>query len=158
MTKKRKPRGTGTGTGTGTDTTPDQQAAKPPPRTPAKQLPYVALLGKHDGGTSTLATPATTMALPHRRFGDRGADPDDAPLTRLVRYVDLARAGIVRNRTQLERLIRDEGMPPGRMLSSKTRVWTVSELEDWLQTRPVAGKRQNADAADAKWQAARERA
>jgi hypothetical protein len=134
---KRKPHRAGTDTGA------DQQADKQ--RVPPKQPAYVAaFLGEH-GGRSTPATPATTMALPHRRFGDRG-DPDDAPLTRLVRYCDLEKSGIVRNRTQLERLIRDEGMPPGRMLSSKTRVWTVTELEDWLSTRPVAGKRQDAEA------------
>jgi predicted DNA-binding transcriptional regulator AlpA len=127
---KRKPHRADTGTGA------DQ-------RVPPKQPAYVAFLGEH-GGRNTPATPATTMA-PHRRFGDRG-DPDDAPLTRLVRYHDLEKSWIVRNRTQLERLIRDEGMPPGRMLSSKTRVWTVSEIEDWLGTRPPAGKRQDADA------------
>jgi hypothetical protein len=140
---KRKPRRPDTGTGTGNSV--NQQAAKQ--RVPPKAPPYVALLGKHDS-RRTPATPAMTMALPHRRFGDRG-NPDDAPLTRLVRYVDLARAGIVRNRTQLERLIRDAGFPPGKMLSPKTRVWTVTELEDWLATRPVAGKRQDADAVGA---------
>jgi hypothetical protein len=81
--------------------------------------------------------------------GDIHLDSDALPLPRLVRYAELARAGIVRNRTQLERLVREEGMPPGRMLSSKTRVWTVTELEDWLATRPLAGKRQDADAIEA---------
>ncbi len=85
---KRKPHRADTGTGA------DKQ------RVPPKQPGYVTLLGEH-GGRSTPATPATTM-VPHQRFGDRGADPDDAPLTRLVRYSDLARSGIVRNRTQLE--------------------------------------------------------
>jgi hypothetical protein len=130
---KRKPHRTDIGTGV------DQQPAKQ--RVPPEQPAYVAFLGEH-GGRST---PAATIAT-HQRFGDRGADPDDAPLPRFVRYADLARSGIVRNRTQLERLVRDEGMPPGRMLSSKTRVWTVSELEDWLATRPIAGKRHQEDA------------
>jgi hypothetical protein len=139
---KRKPHRAGTDTGTGADQQADKQ------RVPSEeyQPPYVAFLDQHSAQTSS--KPAATTA-PHRRFGDRGADPDDAPLTRLVRYVDLARAGFVRNRTQLERLVRDEGMPPGRMLSSKTRVWTVDEIEEWLGTRPLAGKRQ-ADAAEAR--------
>jgi hypothetical protein len=132
VAKKRKPHGTDTGTDSGED----QQAAEQRVPQPA----YVALLDEH-GGRSTPAAPATIIA-PHRRFGDRG-DPDDAPLTRLVRYADLARAGIVRNRTQLERLIREQGMPPGRMLSSKTRAWTVSEIEGWLATRQPAGRRDN---------------
>jgi hypothetical protein len=72
-----------------------------------------------------------------------GIDSDAPPLPRLVRYRDLEKSGIVHNRTQLERLIREQGMPPGRMLSSKTRVWTVTELEDWLATRPPAGRRNN---------------
>jgi hypothetical protein len=70
-----------------------------------------------------------------------GIDPDDAPLPRLVRYRDLEKSGIVHNRTQLERLIREQGMPPGRMLSAKTRVWTVVELQSWLNSRPPAGRR-----------------
>jgi hypothetical protein len=135
VAKKRKPHGTGTGV-------VDPQSAKPP-STPVKA--YVALLGKY--GTPATPSGQPPLALPHRRFGDRGADPDDAPLTRLVRYRDLEKSGIVRNRTQLERLVRDEGMPPGRMLSSKTRVWTVAELEQWLATRPLAGKRQTEPAA-----------
>jgi hypothetical protein len=146
VAKKRKPHRTGTDTDSGTDsgTGADQQADKQTSKQPA----YAALLGEH-GGRSTPATPAMTMALPHRRFGDRG-DPDDAPLPRLVRYHDLEKSGIVRNRTQLERLIRDEGMPPGRMLSSKTRVWTINELLDWLATRPLAGKRPEANRVEAR--------
>ena len=60
---KRKPRRTGTGTGTGVN----QQAAKPP-RTPAKQPPYVALLGNTARQPHTMRVAAPPPRRPGRRL------------------------------------------------------------------------------------------
>jgi Prophage CP4-57 regulatory protein (AlpA) len=87
---------------------------------------------------------------PHQRQGDRGSgDDDNAPLERWIRYADLKRAGIVGNWTQLLRLIELQDFPPGTMLSPKVRAWTVSEIEEWLATRPLAGKRHDANTVEA---------
>jgi predicted DNA-binding transcriptional regulator AlpA len=140
---KRKPRRTGKGTGTGVN----QQAAKPP-RTPAKQPPYEALLGKH-------GTPATTAmtALPHRRQGDRGGgshDDDDSDMRVLlpvyVRFSDLRAAGVVRSWVQLARLIDYESFPAGVLLGPNSRAWQLDVVQAWLSARPPGRKIALADA------------
>jgi Prophage CP4-57 regulatory protein (AlpA) len=97
-----------------------------------------------------IASAATPTSGPRQRYGDRSSsDDDDAPLERWIRYADLKRAGIVGNWTQLLRLIELQNFPPGTMLSPKVRAWAVSEIEEWLATRPPAGKHQDADAVEA---------
>jgi predicted DNA-binding transcriptional regulator AlpA len=54
-----------------------------------------------------------------------------------VRYSNLLAAGIISNRPQLDRMIATEGFPPGRLLSERIRVWSTTEIEEWLDTRPV---------------------
>jgi hypothetical protein len=127
---------------------PDQQPSTPPPRGPhdhdirphdrTKRRPA----GQHQSGEA---------AGPRRRYGDRSSsDDDDAPLRRWIRYADLKRAGIVGNWTQLLRLIELQNFPPGTMLSPHVRAWTIREIEDWLATRPLAGKRPEANRVEAR--------
>jgi hypothetical protein len=73
------------------------------------------------------------------------ADPDT-----LLRYTDLERRGIVRNRQQLSNLIHDYGFPPGWLLTPNARVWDAVDVEAWLAARrgrPLAAA--NAEAAAA---------
>jgi predicted DNA-binding transcriptional regulator AlpA len=68
----------------------------------------------------------------------------------LLRYVDLQRRGIVRNRQQLSNLIHDYGFPAGWLLTPNARVWDESDVEAWLAERrghPLHAQPVNAEAA-----------
>jgi len=68
-----------------------------------------------------------------------------APPLRLrqwVRFRDLKAANVVDNWTQLRRLIETEGFPSGRYAGRNTRIWTVAEIEAWLDDRPPAAERE----------------
>lgn len=72
------------------------------------------------------------------------AKHDDAVAAPLLptfhRFKDLRARNIARNWTQLLRLIREEGFPPGRLISRNSRAWTADEINAWLDARPVALK------------------
>jgi predicted DNA-binding transcriptional regulator AlpA len=91
-----------------------------------------------------------------RRQGDRGSDPDDDDDSNIrglpvyVRFADLRAAGIVRSWVQLARMVNYEGFPTGILLGPHSRAWTIGEIQNWLASRPVAGKRQDADAVEAR--------
>lgn len=55
----------------------------------------------------------------------------------LLRFRDLKDRRIVSNHVTLGRWIAKEGFPPGCMLGPNTRVWRESEIEAWLQSRPI---------------------
>ena len=55
----------------------------------------------------------------------------------LIRFRDLKGRGIVNNHVTLKRWIERQGFPPGRMLGPNTRVWRESEIDAWLQSRPI---------------------
>ena len=57
----------------------------------------------------------------------------------LYRFHDLKRLGIVNNYTTLLRWIAAGDFPAGRMLGANSRAWLVSEIEDWIASRPVGG-------------------
>jgi predicted DNA-binding transcriptional regulator AlpA len=57
----------------------------------------------------------------------------------LYRFPDLKRLGIVNNYTTLLRWIDQGNFPAGRMLGANSRAWLVSEIEDWIASRPVGG-------------------
>jgi predicted DNA-binding transcriptional regulator AlpA len=81
---------------------------------------------------------ASKLKTLHRRNGDRASPDDGAPrLTTYVRFNDLVAAGIVRNWPTLARLIRQEGFPVGKMLSSHARAWPLRDVEKWLAERPT---------------------
>jgi predicted DNA-binding transcriptional regulator AlpA len=63
------------------------------------------------------------------------------PLPIYLRVPDLIDMGVIRNWTDLIRLIAEQGFPDGILLSPKTRVWTVDEVKNWLAARPVKIKR-----------------
>jgi len=62
-----------------------------------------------------------------------------------LRFADLKRAGIVRNRTTLYRWIRDYGFPAGIMLGPNTRAWPAHEVDAWLEARAAQGRSPTSD-------------
>jgi predicted DNA-binding transcriptional regulator AlpA len=56
----------------------------------------------------------------------------------LLRFNDLKTRKIVTNHPTLRRWIEQEGFPPGRWLGPNTRVWTETEINQWLLNRPYA--------------------
>lgn len=69
--------------------------------------------------------------------------------TTLWRFADLQARGIIRNREQMRNLVRDQGFPPGWMLSPNARVWDAAEVEAWLQTRREASRPSRGDQVEA---------
>jgi predicted DNA-binding transcriptional regulator AlpA len=55
----------------------------------------------------------------------------------LLRYRQLEERGYASSRTQLANLIRERKFPAGRLLSPNCRVWLESEIDEWLESRPV---------------------
>jgi len=58
------------------------------------------------------------------------------PIAKHLRFPDLVDAGIVANRVTLARMIK-AGFPSGRLLGPNTRAWTETEIQAWLDARPV---------------------
>jgi predicted DNA-binding transcriptional regulator AlpA len=56
-----------------------------------------------------------------------------------LRFAELKARGIVNSWAMLGRRIERDGFPPGRMLGANTRAWSESEIEQWLNSRPLAG-------------------
>jgi predicted DNA-binding transcriptional regulator AlpA len=64
----------------------------------------------------------------------------DLPKTAtLLRFKDLRSLGVIANYPTLKARIVNDGFPPGRMVGRNTRVWTLAEVEAWIQSRPTAG-------------------
>ena len=57
-----------------------------------------------------------------------------------LRYADLERLGIVRNRVTLSNWIRDRGFPAGQLTGPNSRTWDEAEVEAWLDSRPTGPK------------------
>lgn len=53
----------------------------------------------------------------------------------VIRYSDLVEMGVVNNRTQVPRIIENEGFPEGFMLSANARAWFRDDVEAWLAKR-----------------------
>jgi hypothetical protein len=60
---------------------------------------------------------------------------NDVP--RFLRLSDLQERGIAMTHQAVRHMQKDEGFPLGRLLCPGTRVWTVSEIKEWLANRPV---------------------
>lgn len=58
-------------------------------------------------------------------------------LPKFLRFADLRERGVVRNRPALNKLIKDRGFPKGQQLGPNTRVWTETEVTDWVKSRPT---------------------
>jgi hypothetical protein len=56
---------------------------------------------------------------------------------KLVRFAYLKELDIVKSWPQLANLIRDQGFPPGHKLGEKSRFWWDTEIDEWLDARPV---------------------
>jgi len=59
-------------------------------------------------------------------------------MTKIIRFNDLKARGIVANWNTLLRWIESDNFPPGRKLGANTRAWTETEVEAWIQSRPLA--------------------
>jgi Prophage CP4-57 regulatory protein (AlpA) len=58
-------------------------------------------------------------------------------MTVLLRFADLQERGIVNSWPQLKRLQELHGFPLGKMLSPNIRAWRESEIDEWLDSRPI---------------------
>jgi hypothetical protein len=65
------------------------------------------------------------------------------PLPVYLRVPDLIDMGVVRNWTDICRLIAEQGFPSGILLSPKVRVLTVEEVKAWLAARPAKIERRH---------------
>jgi predicted DNA-binding transcriptional regulator AlpA len=57
-----------------------------------------------------------------------------------LRYSELKARGVVKNRTQLKHMIDSYGFPRGRLLSPNVRVWTDTEVDEYIDSRPIEPK------------------
>ena len=57
-----------------------------------------------------------------------------------IRFAELKARGIVDSWPMIARRVERDGFPPGRTLGPNTRAWSESEIEQWLNSRPVAGQ------------------
>ena len=60
---------------------------------------------------------------------------NDVP--KFLRLKDLQERGIAMTHQAVRHMQLHEGFPLGRLLGPGTRVWTVSEINEWLDSRPV---------------------
>jgi hypothetical protein len=60
---------------------------------------------------------------------------NDVP--RFLRLKDLQERGIAMTHQAVRHMQLHEGFPLGRLLGPGTRVWTVAEINAWLDSRPV---------------------
>lgn len=58
-------------------------------------------------------------------------------LPTFVRFKDLHDAGIVSSWNSLREMQERYGFPLGKMLGASIRGWDVSEIKDWLASRPT---------------------
>jgi predicted DNA-binding transcriptional regulator AlpA len=57
-----------------------------------------------------------------------------------LRYRDLLAFGIVSNRPTLQNWIKKRGFPSGQLTGPNCRTWTETEVQDWLDGRPIGPK------------------
>jgi predicted DNA-binding transcriptional regulator AlpA len=61
-------------------------------------------------------------------------------MERRLRYSDLLKAGLFKNRPSLKKAIEEYGFPPGKLTGPNTRTWGEGEVEAYITTRPVEPK------------------
>jgi hypothetical protein len=126
---------------------PDEQAAPYPNKAHPLEPPRAAAVARQQKRARGRPRVHDGWSTPHRRQGDRGSSDDDgaaaapALLPVFVRYTDLVAAGLVRNWTQLERLVDHYGFPEGTLLSPNTRAFDLRLVEDWIRSRPTARRK-----------------
>ena len=64
-------------------------------------------------------------------------------LPKVIRFADLKAAGVVGNRVTLRRWQENPNInfPLGRLIGPNTRIWTQSEIQDWIASRPADNTR-----------------
>jgi predicted DNA-binding transcriptional regulator AlpA len=65
---------------------------------------------------------------------------DEVP--QLLRFKDLQHLKVAESWGSLKNLQEHEGFPLGRLLGPATRVWTASEVNAWLASRPTDSSEQ----------------
>lgn len=70
---------------------------------------------------------------------------DDVP--RFLRFKDLQERGIAMTHQAVRHMQLHEGFPLGRLLGPSTQVWSVAEINEWLNNRPVEPSRQTRERA-----------
>jgi predicted DNA-binding transcriptional regulator AlpA len=60
---------------------------------------------------------------------------------RLLTFNDLKRFGVVTNRTSLANWIRNDSFPLGRLIGPNRRVWTETEIRQFIAERPTEPKK-----------------
>jgi predicted DNA-binding transcriptional regulator AlpA len=71
----------------------------------------------------------------------------ESSVPRLLRFKDLLAKGIVLSHAGLRHLQLHEGFPLGRLLGPSTRVWSETEIAEWLANRPIEQSRQTRERA-----------
>ena len=63
-------------------------------------------------------------------------------IPKFLRFCDLQDRGLVQSHAGLRHLQSHQRFPLGRLLGPSTRVWTVTEINEWLNSRPVGPSEQ----------------
>jgi len=72
-----------------------------------------------------------------RRHQTRDSVMSNNDVSKFLRLKDLQERRIAMTHQAVRHMQLHEGFPLGRLLGPGTRVWTVSEINDWLASRPV---------------------
>jgi hypothetical protein len=73
----------------------------------------------------------------------------ESDVPHFLRISDLQERGIAMTHQAVRHMQIHEGFPLGRLLGPGTRVWTVAEINEWLNSRPVAASEQARRRAEA---------
>jgi predicted DNA-binding transcriptional regulator AlpA len=56
-------------------------------------------------------------------------------MMKMLSYADLVQVGVVNNRTQLSRLVKNYDFPTGFLISANARRWFEEDVVEWVGTR-----------------------
>jgi hypothetical protein len=62
---------------------------------------------------------------------------ENRDVPRFLRFKDLQERGIAMTHQAVRHMQIHEGFPLGRLLGPSTRVWSVTEINEWLASRPT---------------------
>jgi hypothetical protein len=69
---------------------------------------------------------------------NKPADPRPLTLEQYYRFADLKRLRIVNSWDTLADWIKNRGFPKGKLLTRRARVWSASEVQEWLDRQTEA--------------------
>jgi hypothetical protein len=64
--------------------------------------------------------------------------PTETSVPKFLRHTDLVERKITTSWPKTRHMQQHYGFPLGRLLGPNTRVWTVDEVADWLNSRPTS--------------------